>query len=126
MIIPANKEKTSQSITLNLPPSHSHLQIALYITAAIEGRPYRYFYQLNNRQGGAPISSGINGTTPGYDGGKKKGELLFDAKLIPGVNRIELEIIAEKDMKDRPDTKDPKEMIEIEKCTIFVNLMRAY
>ena len=68
----------------------------------------------------------MNGSTPSYDGGKKKGEPLYEAKLVAGVNRIEFEVVAEKDRKGKPDSKDPKELIDVEKCTIFVNLMRAY
>lgn len=61
-----------------------------------------------------------------YDGLKKKGEPLYDAKLVPGVNRIEIEVIAEKKEQDlaKVDSKDAKDLVDVEKCTIFVNLMR--
>jgi hypothetical protein len=70
----------------------------------------------------------MNGVTPSYEGVKKKGEPLYDAKLVPGVNRIEIEVIAEKTEKDKAKvdgSKDPKDLVDVEKCTIFANLMRA-
>jgi hypothetical protein len=130
MVIPANKSKTSQSITINLPPSHSYLHIVPYLPVAFDGRPWRSFYSLNGKQfyesSRMPVTAGINGASAGYEGGKKKGEPLYEAKLSPGVNRIEVEVIAEKDKKGKPESKDPKEQVEIEKCTIFANLMKAY
>jgi hypothetical protein len=128
--IPAHKLKTTQSVTINLPPSHSSLQIVPHIPVAFSNRAYRLFYQLNGKSYSEslrpPPSASMNGSSPSYDSGKKKGEPLYEAKLVAGVNRIEFEVVAEKDRKGKPDSKDPKELIDVEKCTIFVNLMRAY
>jgi hypothetical protein len=71
------------------------------------------------------VTPGIDPRAPGYEGGRKKGEPLYDAKLLPGVNRIEIEVVAERDMRGKPEPKDPKDALEVEKCTIFVNLMRS-
>ena len=54
----------------------------------------------------------------------KKGEPLYEAKLATGVNRIEIEAIAEAEVKGRV-AGDVKEQVEVEKCTIFVNLLRG-
>ncbi|KAF2750793.1 Bromodomain-containing protein [Sporormia fimetaria CBS 119925] len=127
MTIPAHKQKMVQSITINLPPSHSHLQITPYLPVALDGRPWRSFYTLNGKLYSESLrtypSQGVNGVAPGYEQGRKKGEPLYDAKLQPGVNRVEVEVIAEK--KGKHESKDPKEAVEIERCVIFVNLMRA-
>ena len=130
LTIPANKTKAIQSVTVNLPPSHSHIHIVPYLPVALDGRPYRTFYTLNGKPHSeilrAPPMPGINGAARAYEGPKKKGEPLYDAKLNPGINRIEIEVIAEKDRKGEPESKDPKDQVEIEKCIIFVNLMRVY
>ena len=131
MTILANKEKTSQSVTISLPPAHSYLHVVPYLPVAFDGRPWRSFYTLNGKQyyesQRLPVTAGINGSssTPTFEGGKKKGEPLYEAKLVPGVNRIEVEVIAEKKEKGKIESKDLKEVVDIEKCTVFVNLMRA-
>lgn len=72
-----------------------------------------------------PVTAGINGGGEGvgFEGGKKKGEPVFEAKLVGGVNRIEVEIVAEKMSKDG-ETANTKDTVEIEKCTIFLHLAR--
>jgi hypothetical protein len=72
-----------------------------------------------------PVTAGINGGADvvGFEGGKKKGEPVFEAKLVGGVNRIEVEIIAEKVQKDGEATST-KDAVEIEKCTVFLHLAR--
>lgn len=121
-----------------------------YLPVALDGRPWRSFYTLNGKRFSetprALTNPGINGITPvaaSYDGLKKKGEPLYDAKLVPGVNRIEIEVIAEKKegelarvvTREEAGGKDgsgsgsgsvnPKDLVDVEKCTIFVNLMRG-
>ncbi|KAF2202868.1 Bromodomain-containing protein [Delitschia confertaspora ATCC 74209] len=141
VVIPADKEKSTYSVTLPLPSTHSYLQITPYIPIALSPRLYRIFVSVNNMKtmevNRPPVivpQAGINGTpTMGYET-KKKGEPVYEAKLVPGVNRIEVEIVAEKDPKDRASqtggangrSTDPKDIIEVEKCTIFANLMRPY
>ncbi len=72
-----------------------------------------------------PVTAGINGggEGAGFEGGKKKGEPVFEAKLIGGVNRIEVEIVAEKVPKDG-EAASGKDAVEIEKFTIFLHLAR--
>ncbi|KAF2729125.1 Bromodomain-containing protein [Polyplosphaeria fusca] len=129
--IPASKQKTTHSVTISLPHSHSYLQVIPRVPVALTGRLYRLFVLVNGNKtfevNRIPVTAGINGNTggAGYEGGKKKGEPVYEAKLIGGVNRIEVEVIAEKDKKGKPESKEPKEHVEVEKCTIFVNLMRS-
>lgn len=72
-----------------------------------------------------PVTAGINGggEGAGIEGGKKKGEPVFEAKLIGGVNRIEVEIIAEKTSKDG-ETANGKDAVDVEKYTVFLHLAR--
>ena len=79
-----------------------------------------------------PPQPGINGVS-GYE--KKKGEPVYEAKLGPGVNRIEIEVVAEKDPKSAktgaaaPQTVNGHsksgDVVDVEKCTIFVHLTKS-
>jgi hypothetical protein len=126
LVIPADKQKSIQSVTINLPPSRSHIGIIPTIPVAHTNRPWRIFYSINTRlasESSRPVTSSINGG--GFDSGKVKGEPFFEAKLGPGVTRLDVEVIAERDAKGRPESRDPKDQVEVEKCTIFVNVMRG-
>lgn len=128
--IHASKQKTEHSATIVVSPTHSYLQITPKVPIALTNRLYRLFVQVNGNKtfevNRVPVTAGINGSSPGpgYEGGKKKGEPVFEAKLVGGVNRIEVEIVAEKEKKDQSETSNGKEQVEIEKCTIFLHLMR--
>ncbi|KAI8940182.1 hypothetical protein NX059_003889 [Plenodomus lindquistii] len=131
--VPSSLTKTSHSATIVVSPSNSYIQITPKVPIALTNRLYRLFVTVNGTRtlevNRVPVTAGINGVSPGpgYEGGKKKGEPVFEAKLVGGVNRIEVEIVAEKEHKDG-DAKDAKEkkedQIEIEKSTIFLHLMR--
>jgi hypothetical protein len=122
----ASKQKTAHSATVVVSPAHSYLQITPKVPIALTSRLYRLFVTVNGNKtfevNRVPVTAGINGLSPGpgYEGGKKKGEPVYEAKLVGGVNRIEVEIIAEKSAPDG----SAKEQVEIEKCTIFLHLMR--
>jgi hypothetical protein len=129
--IPANKQKTMYSATMVVAPANSYIQVIPKVPIALTSRMYRLFVTVNGNKtleaNRVPVTAGINGTSPGpgYEGGKKKGEPLFEAKLVAGVNRIEVEIVAEKDRKGQPEGGSAKkEDVEIEKCTIFLHLPR--
>jgi hypothetical protein len=122
----ASKQKTAHSATVVVSPAHSYLQITPKVPIALTSRLYRLFVTVNGNKtfevNRVPVTAGINGSSPGpgYEGGKKKGEPVYEAKLVGGVNRIEVEMIAEKNSPDGT----AKEQVEIEKCTIFLHLMR--
>jgi len=128
--VAANKQKTSHSVTMLLSPTYSYLQIVPHVPIALTNRLYRLFVTVNGNKtfevNRMPVTAGINGsaTTTGYEGGKKKGEPVYEAKLMAGVNRVEVEIVAEKDRKGKPESNLPKEQVEIEKCTLFLHLLR--
>jgi hypothetical protein len=126
----ANKQKTEHSATLTVSPIHSYLQITPKLPIALTTRLYRIFVSVNGNKtfevNRVPVTAGINGSSPGpgFEGGKKKGEPVFEAKLVGGVNRIDVEIVAEKDHKGVAETNSSKGDIESEKCTVFLHLMR--
>jgi len=128
--IPANKQKTEHSVTVAVSPVHSYLQITPKVPIALTNRLYRIFVLVNGNKtlevNRVPVTAGINGSSPGpgIESGKKKGEPVFEAKLVGGVNRIDVEIVAEKDRKDGSEPNGSKGDIEVEKCTIFLHLMR--
>lgn len=129
MTIPASKTKTHHSATIYLSPTHSYIQIVPKVPIALTGRMYRLFVLVNSNKtfevNRLPVTAGINGSGDGagFEGGKKKGEPVFEAKLVGGTNRIEVEIIAEKPVKDG-ETSGSKDTVEIEKYTIFLQLAR--
>ncbi|KAH7408350.1 Bromodomain-containing protein [Phaeosphaeria sp. MPI-PUGE-AT-0046c] len=126
----AHKEKTEYSVTCMVLPTNSYLQITPNIPIALTNRLYRIFVSVNGNKtyevNRVPVTAGINGSSPGpgYESGKKKGEPVFEAKLVGGVNRIEVELVAEKEHKGAPESSNPKDQIEVEKCTIYLNLTR--
>jgi hypothetical protein len=131
MDIFANLHKTEHSATIACSAAHSYLQIIPKIPIALTSRLYRIYVTVNGNKtyevNRVPVTAGINGSSPGpgFESGKKKGEPVYEAKLVGGVNRIEVEIVAEKDHKGgASDTSNGKDQIESEKCTIFLNLMR--
>lgn len=126
----ANKQKKSHSATIVVSPTNSYIQITPNVPIALTDRLYRLFVTVNGNKtlevNRVPVTAGINGSSPGpgYEGGKKKGEPVFEAKLVGGVNRIEVEIVAEKDNKAQAENGTKEEHVETEKSTIFLHLMR--
>ncbi|KAI1567426.1 Transcription factor chromatin remodeling, contains bromodomain protein [Pyrenophora tritici-repentis] len=128
----ADKRKTAYSATMVVAPTNSYIQVIPRVPIALTSRMYRLFVTVNGNKtleaNRVPVTAGINGASPGpgYEGGKKKGEPLFEGKLAAGVNRIEVEIVAEKERKGQVESGSAKkEEVEIEKCTIFLHLQRT-
>jgi hypothetical protein len=127
--IPASRTKTHHSATVLVSPTHSYLQITPRVPIALTNRLYRLFVMVNGNKtfevNRVPVTAGINGGADavGFEGGKKKGEPVFEAKLVGGVNRIEVEIVAEKVGKEGVEVSG-KDAVEIEKCTVFLHLAR--
>lgn len=99
----------------------------------LKHRPYRTFVSLNNaRLLGTPLkqklaTEGVNGSVNGADGVPELKEheeklQVFEARLQPGVNRIEVEVVVG---KQRGGGEKAGPEIEGEKVSVFVNLMRS-
>ena len=115
MDLPPSSTKAVQSITVNLPSTHYYLQIKPTIAAALLERQYKLFVTSGTQRLHAMP------TIPGHSVDPR--HPLFEARLLPGVNRIEIELIAAlaKDAPRPPNGQD----VELEKITVFANLMRA-
>jgi hypothetical protein len=116
MEVPPSPVLAQQSITINLPPTHYYLQIKPTIADFLvqPDRQHRIFVTSGTQRLFAlPIipNHPIDQRHP-----------LFDARLLPGVNRIEIEIVANLP-KNSPKPANGPDMVK-EKMTIFANLLR--
>jgi len=113
-----------QSVTLNLPSTYSHLHLEPTLSAALSSgtRLYKLFVTVNGTRVQpsslfAPMQSVGNNEAP---------KTLFDVKLLPGMNRVEVECGA-------PNGRVPvagggwsrTEHLDVERVTAFVHLMRG-
>ena len=115
MNLPPSPTKTQQSVTVNLPSSHYYLQIKPTIAPSLSERQYKLFVTSGNQRLHAmPLVPGqaIDNLHP-----------LFEARIIPGVNRIEIELIAALP-KGAPKLANGQD-VELEKITVFANLMKS-
>jgi hypothetical protein len=112
--LPPSPTKIQQSVTINLPSTHYYLQIKPTIAPSLRERQYKLFVTSGTqRLHAVPIpGQTANNLNP-----------LFEARILPGVNRIEVELIAAlpKDEPKLPNGQD----VELEKFTIFANLMKS-
>lgn len=115
MDLPPSQTMTQQSITINLPSTHYYLQIKPTLSSAIMERQHKLFVTSGNQRLHAMPS------IPGHAVDQR--HPLFEARLLPGVNRIEIELIA---ALPRGVTKLVNgQDAELEKITVFANLMRS-
>ena len=102
-----------------MPPSHTLLDLepqlssSLAVSSNRSGRPYKIFVACNGRliPPARPASNdmSINGASEG-------GKAQYEIRLLPGLNRIELEIVT--------DSEPPGSGLELERCNIFANLTK--
>lgn len=113
MDIPASSTLTQQSITINLPTTHYYLQVNPVISPALLDRQHKVFVTCGSRLHALPL---INGQPIDPQ------NAVYDARLHPGVNRIEVEIIAALPKGAKPINGQD---YETEKFTVFANLIKA-
>ncbi|KAF2753209.1 hypothetical protein EJ05DRAFT_223285 [Pseudovirgaria hyperparasitica] len=111
--IQSHPHLTHQSVTCTLPASQHILQVIPTIPVANTARPYRLFVTIN----GTKLTQAIRPGPGEHE--REKDHPPYDVKLGPGVNRIEVELLAGSDTKG-----GKKEEVLREVCTIFVNLLR--
>lgn len=115
MDIPPSPTMAQQSITISLPAAHYYLQIKPTLAAGLFERQYKLFATNGlTRLHAVP-------TIPGHSVDQQ--HPLFETRLNPGVNRIEIELIASLP-KTAPRPANGQD-VELEKITIFANLMRS-
>lgn len=113
MDLPPSHTMTQQSITVNLPSTHYYLQIKPTIAPSLLERQYKLFVTSGNRLHAMP-------TIPGHAVDQR--HPLFEARLLPGVNRIEIELIA---ALPKGDKLVNGQDFDLEKITVFANLMKS-
>ncbi|KFY86487.1 hypothetical protein V500_07595 [Pseudogymnoascus sp. VKM F-4518 (FW-2643)] len=114
MDLPPSPTMTQQSITINLPHTHYYLQIKPTIADSLMERQHKLFVTSGTQRLVAmPQVPGqpIDHRNP-----------LFEARLLPGVNRIEVELIAA--LPKGASKAASGQEVELEKVTIFANLLR--
>ena len=109
LVVPASTTATQQSITINLPSTHYQLQIVPTVNPNVAHRPSKLFV-TNNTMRLKPSN-----TTDMH-------KQMYDARLLPGVNRVEVELIAG---PQRGSLKSLGPEIELEKITLFINILPA-
>jgi hypothetical protein len=115
MDLPPSQTMAQQSITINLPSTHYYIQIKPTLAGATMERQHKLFVTSGNQRLHAMP------TIPGHSVDPR--HPLFEARLLPGVNRIEVELIAAlpKGASRLANGQD----VELEKIIVFANLMRA-
>ena len=113
MDLPASATLTQQSITVNLPAMYYYVQIKPVISPSLLERQHKVFVTCGSRLHALPV---IQGQPIDHRNS------VYDARLHPGVNRIEVEIIAALPKGTKPINGLD---YEIEKITIFANLMKT-
>lgn len=115
MDLPPSPTMAQQSITINLPSTHYYLQIKPAIAASLLERQFKLFVTCGT------IRLPAMPTIPGHSVDQR--HPLFEARLLPGVNRIEVELIAAVPKGAAKPVSGQE--VELEKITIFANLMRS-
>lgn len=111
--IPPSPDFTHQSLTVMLPPSQYYLQITPTVSQQLSsGRQYKLFVTVN----GARVTPSSKPIMNGDVISMTERKSVYDTALSPGVNRIEIEIVA---VTGRGGG------LETEKVSVFANLLRG-
>lgn len=121
--LPPHPKLTQRYVTLNIPPGQWRQQLFVSLNPGIQKRqrPFKMFVISNGATLGPSPSPPTPQSTPAPASGHDDNAKLYDVNLHPGVNVIQVQIIAglAKDQK-LPNGADA----ELEKVTIFANLMK--
>ena len=107
--IPASPSTTQQSITITLPATHCWLNITPFLSTGLIQRPNKHFVTANTQK-----------LTPTDFSNPK--QPVYEARVVPGVNRIEVEVLAGA-VRGAPKVGSGQD-IEFEKISIFANVMK--
>lgn len=108
--LPPHATLSHQSTTITLPSSHYFVQISPTISKQLSaGQPYKVFVTVNGTR--------LTQRDTVFDAaGTERRTHVYEGSLAQGVNRVEVEVAAGKE-----DGKG----LDVEKTTVYVNLMRA-
>ncbi|KAL8722007.1 MAG: hypothetical protein Q9225_001443 [Loekoesia sp. 1 TL-2023] len=112
--IPPSPTTTQQSITITLPSSYYYLQLVPALSPNVMHRPYKIFVTVNNSR---------IVPTPQRPEESDARKPLYEHRVIPGMNRIEVEMVAGMP-RGAPKVGTGPEL-EVEKITIFVHLVKG-
>lgn len=111
--IPPLPHATQQSVTVNLPKTHHYLRIVPTIASHVMQRPNKIFVTVGTQRLSA-MPQRAEDTDPRRP--------LYEARVLPGVNRIEVEMIAGTP-RGAPKVGSGQD-IELEKMTVFVHVAK--
>ena len=111
--IPPLSHTSQQSVTINLPKTHHYLRIVPTIASHVMQRPNKIFVTVGTQR----LSS-----MPQRAEDTDLRRPLYEARVVPGVNRIEVEMIAGTP-RGAPKVGSGQE-IELEKFTVFVHVAK--
>lgn len=104
-----------QSITINLPSTHYYIQVVPVVARHVLTRQHKLFVTINGQRLHA---------VPNIQGGIIDREnQIFGVRLNPGVNRIEVEVIAALP-KSAAKGGNGSDEVELEKFSIYANLLK--
>lgn len=115
--------KTHTSATLNLPPTHYSLTLVPKISPHMDDNSYRVWVVNNgNKMLQAPAHNPIVGNLASELGLEKP--MVYDITLQLGiVNRVAVEVVHDVSNLGRGERN--KGELEVERCDLYVNLLRA-
>lgn len=105
---------THQSVTLNLPSTHYYMQVTPVVARHVINRQHKLFLTVNG--------SRLQAVPKIHGGVIDRESQTFVARLLPGVNRIELEVIAALPKGIAKDINGSD--FELERISIFANLQK--
>lgn len=112
--LPPSPTATEQSITITLPSSYYYLQLIPTVAPSVMHRPYKIFVTVNGNR---------IVPTPQRPEASDARTSLYENRVVPGMNRIEVEMVAGTPRGAPKIGTGPE--LEVEKITIFAHLMRS-
>ena len=111
--LPPSAKLTQQSVTVNLPSAHTYLRIIPTISSNVTNRQSKIFVTASGQRLNPlpPI--------PNYSDPNKP---MYDVRLMPGMNRIEVEMVAGP-LRGTPKVGTGPD-VDSEKISLYVNLLR--
>ncbi|KAL8895621.1 MAG: hypothetical protein Q9207_008089 [Kuettlingeria erythrocarpa] len=112
--VPPSPKTTQQSITVTLPSTNYYLQLTPMLASHVMHRPYKVFVTVNNSRIVA---------TPQRPEESDPRKSLYEHRVMPGMNRIEVETVAGIP-RGAPKVGTGSDL-EVEKITIFAYMVKA-
>ncbi|KAL8688319.1 MAG: hypothetical protein Q9218_005743 [Villophora microphyllina] len=112
--IPPSLTSTQQSINIALLSTNYYLQTVPTLASSVLHRPYKVFVTVNN-------SRIVANPQPAGEADPRKP--LYEHRVVPGMNRIEVEIVAGQPRGVPKIGTGPE--LDVEKVTVYAHLLKA-